>query len=188
MMGAPVHIDVPKSSRMIPVIHVTNCCQRGWSRPSRARSLSRLSFDAKAVSPMKRSSTMSPGTTRIRKKMRTATPRSVGIIRRIRLTMYLIPPARPPSFGEPHRVEVLVQIVARRDRPAPHLGVVRDDPVPLERDERVRLLVEEPALELADVPLALLGIEGPALILVEIVEHPVGVAPVVAVADVLRLE
>src|SRR5438445_759683 len=83
-----------------------------------------------------------------RKKMSTATPRSVGIIRRSRLTMYLITPARSPSFGEPHRVELLVQVVARRDRPAPDLGVVRDDPMPLERDERVRLLVEQATLEL----------------------------------------
>src|SRR5262245_25676374 len=188
MMGAPVHIEVPKSSRAIPVIHVRNCCQSGRSRPSRARSLSRLSFDANALSPMKRSSTMSPGTIRIRKKMRIATPRSVGIISRSRLTMYLITRARPASLGEPHRVELLVQIMARRDRPAPDLRVVWDDPVPLQRDERVRLLVEQPALELADVPLALLRIEGPALLLVEVVEHPVGVTPVVAVTDVPGLE
>src|SRR5262245_10328400 len=139
MIGAPVHIEVPKSNRMMPVIHVRNCCQSGRSRPSRARSLSRLSFDANALSPMKRSSTMSPGTTRIRKKIRTATPRSVGIISRSRLTMYLITPVPPLSLGEPDRVELLVEVVARRDRPAPHLRVVRHDAVPLQRDEGVRL-------------------------------------------------
>src|SRR5512138_3464198 len=147
MIGAPVHIEVPKSKRRMPVIHVRNCCQSGRSSPSRARSLSRLSFDAKALSPMNLSSTMSPGTTRIRKKMRTATPRSVGIIRRSRLTMYLITPPRSLSLGEPDGVELLVQVVARRDRPAPHLRVVGHDPVPLQRDESMRFLVEQPALE-----------------------------------------
>src|SRR5262245_21039381 len=188
MIGAPVHIEVPKSNRMMPVIHVTNCCQSGRSSPSRARSLSRLSFDAKALSPMNLSSTMSPGTTRIRKKMRTATPSSVGIISRSRLTMYLVTPAGPRSLGEPDRVELLVQVVARRDRPAPHLRIVGHDPVPLQRDEGVRLLVEQPALELAHVPLALLGINGAVLLLVELVEYPIGIAAVVGVADVLRLE
>src|SRR5262245_54050458 len=187
MIGAPVHIEVPKSNRMMPVIHVRNCSQSGRSSPSRARSLSRLSFEAKALSPMNLSSTMSPGTTRIRKKMRTATPRSVGIIRRSRLTMYLVTLA-PVSLGEPDRVELLVQVVARRDRPAPDLRAVRDDPVPLQRDERVRFLVEQAALELPDVPLALLRIDGAVLLLVEVVEHPVGVTPVVGGADVLRLE
>ena len=89
MMGAPVHMDLPKSSRTTPAIQTRNCFQSGWSRPSRARSVSRFSFCANALSPAKRSSTRSPGTTRIRKKMSTATPSSVGIIRTSRLTMYL---------------------------------------------------------------------------------------------------
>ena len=46
VIGAPVHIEVPKSSRTSPPIQLTNCCQIGWSSPSRARSLSRFSFDA----------------------------------------------------------------------------------------------------------------------------------------------
>src|SRR5258707_1188803 len=32
-------------------------------------------------------------------------------------------------FCQPHRVELLVQEVARHDRPAPDLGEMRDDPV-----------------------------------------------------------
>src|SRR5262249_48458094 len=48
---------------------------------------------------------MSPGTIRIRKKMSTATPRSVGIISTSRLTMYLLTPVRP-LLGEPHAVEL----------------------------------------------------------------------------------
>src|SRR5947209_6637546 len=82
---------------------------------------------------------MSPGTTRIRKKMSTATPSSVGIIRRSRFTMYLpmrsVPPLAERLLGEPHGVELLVQEVAGRDRPATHPRAVRDDAVPLERVE-----------------------------------------------------
>ena len=92
MIGAPVHIDVPKSRRTSPPIQSTNWRQSGLSRPRRARSMVMVSFDAAPPSPAKRSSTMSPGTTRIRKKMSTATPISVGIISRIRLTMYLVMP------------------------------------------------------------------------------------------------
>jgi len=47
---------------------------------------------------------------------------------------------------------------------------VGDDAVPLERRKGVRLLVEQAPLELPDVSLPLLGIEGPALLLVELVE------------------
>ena len=83
-IGAPVHIDLPRSRRARPAIQVVNCLQRGWSSPSRVRSLSRVSFWTK-LSPAKRSSTMSPGTTRIRKKMSVATPTIVGIINRMRL-------------------------------------------------------------------------------------------------------
>src|SRR2546422_2631252 len=174
VMGAPVHIEVPKSNRTIPVIQTRNCFQSGRSRPSRTRSLSRFSFEANALSPANRSSTMSPGTTRIRKKMSTATPSSVGIIRRSRLTMYLpmrsVPPLAERLLGEPHGVELLVQEVAGRDRPATHPRAVRDDPVPLERVEIVRFLVEKPLLELAHEPLALLRVDRPTLPGVQLVE------------------
>src|SRR2546425_1233667 len=110
---------------------------------------------------------MSPGTTRIRKKMSTATPSSVGIIRRSRFTMYLpmrsVPPLAERLLGEPHGVELLVQEVAGRDRPATHPRAVRDDAVPLERVEIVRFLVEKPLLELAHEPLALLRVDRPTL-------------------------
>src|SRR5947207_8210187 len=39
-IGAPVHIDCPKSRRATPQIHVANCRQTGLSRPIRARSWS----------------------------------------------------------------------------------------------------------------------------------------------------
>src|SRR5215510_14484750 len=130
---------------------------------------------------------MSPGTIRIRKKMRTATPNSVGIISSSRLTMYLVTPPRP-LLGEPHAVELVVDEVAGRDGPAVHLGAVRDDAVPLERVEVVGLLVQQSSLEVADPLLALLGIEGAALLLVEIVHGLVGIAAVVVAADPHRLE
>ena len=56
--------------------------------------------------------------------------------------------ARRSLLGEPDRVELVVEVVARRDRPAPHLGAVRDDAVPLERLDVVHLLVEQALLEL----------------------------------------
>ena len=50
---------------------------------------------------------------------------------------------------EPDLVQMLVQIVARRDLPALHVGAVRDDPVPPIANQKVCLLVEHEALELA---------------------------------------
>src|SRR5438132_14001698 len=88
---------------------------------------------------------MSPGTTRIRKKMITATPNRVGIIRSKRLMMYLVTERRP-LFGQPHAVELVVDEVAGRDGPATELGAVRDDAVPLERVGVVRLLVQQSPL------------------------------------------
>jgi hypothetical protein len=97
-IDAPVHIDVPKSKRTTPHIHVANCFQMGWSRPKRARSLLRSSSDTAPLSPAKRNSTMSPGTMRMRTKMSTATPRSVGNISRKRLAKYFhMAEPTPPS-------------------------------------------------------------------------------------------
>ena len=97
-MGAPVHMERPKSKRASPHIHSANCRHKGRSRPKRARSWSSCCLEANELSPEKRSSTTSPGTTRIRKKMSAATPTSVGIISRKRLAMYRAidrPPCRP---------------------------------------------------------------------------------------------
>src|SRR5260370_26917394 len=58
--------------------------------------------------------------------------------------------ARMALLRQPDRVELTVQEVARRDRPAAHARVVRHDPVPPERRDDVRLLVEQALLELAD--------------------------------------
>src|SRR2546422_3046528 len=75
------------------------------------------------------------------------------------------------SLRKPHRVELVVQVVARRHRPALHPGVVRGDPVPLQPVHRVHLLVEQTLLELPDVLLPLLEIDRPALFYVELVEN-----------------
>src|SRR5262245_23113708 len=71
------------------------------------------------------------------------------------------PPDRSGLLGQPHRVELIVQIVTRRDGPIFHLGVVRDDPVPLQRVKVVHLFVEEPLLELPDVALPLFHVARP---------------------------
>src|SRR6059036_601799 len=130
---------------------------------------------------------MSPGTIRIRKKMITATPNRVGIIRSSRLTMYLVTPPRP-LLAQPHAVELVVDEVAGRDGPAAEPDAVRDDPVPLQRVRVVGFFVQQPALELADPLLPLLVVERAALLLIEIVQGSVDVAAVVVAADVHRLE
>src|SRR5262245_20762492 len=61
---------------------------------------------------------------------------------------------------QPNGIELLIQIVRRRDRPAADLGAVGHDAVTLQRVEVVHLLVEQSLLEGAEVPLALFGIDG----------------------------
>src|SRR5438552_15502455 len=60
--------------------------------------------------------------------------------------------------------------------------------MPLQGVDVMRLLVEEPLLELADQLPALLAVCGPALLLVELVERAIGVAAVVDGAPVEGLE
>src|SRR5688572_23582735 len=55
------------------------------------------------------------------------------------------------SVCEPDGVQLLVQETGRRDRPAAHLGAVRNDPVPLQRIDVVHFLVEQAPLERAQV-------------------------------------
>src|SRR5437016_10868232 len=97
--------------------------------------------------------------TRMSRNVTSATPSRVGSISRKRLMRYLV-----TLFRQPHRVELVVQVVARRDRPAVHLGQMRDDPVPLQRVDHVRLLVEQALLNLTQELLALLGVGGAALL------------------------
>src|SRR5713226_5710722 len=72
--------------------------------------------------------------------------------------------ARGRLLGQPHVVELLVQEVRGCDGPSPDLGAVGDDPVPLQGVDVVGLLVEQPLLEGAQIPLALLGIQGARLL------------------------
>src|SRR5499425_748713 len=57
----------------------------------------------------------------------------------------------PPLFGEPDGIELLVEEVARRDRPATHLRQMRHDPMPLESHHEVHFVVVEPLLVRAQV-------------------------------------
>src|SRR5687767_7490509 len=183
-IGAPVHIDVPKSSRAIPTIQVMNCCQAGLSRPKRARSFCKASSETAPRSPAMRSSTTSPGMMRMRKKITIATPSSVGNMSANRFSRYfhmeLYPSVGPQGgstrgaasaplisvdlrtprvlLSKPNSIELIVQIVGGGNRPALHLRQVRDDPVPLERVHDVRFLVEHPLLELAQDLLALFDV------------------------------
>src|SRR5215472_9114640 len=207
VMGAPVHIDTPRSRCRRPHTQSANCFQTGWSRPSFARSAAMTPVVAACPSPdMSLASTTSPGMTRRSRKITAATPRSVGNIRRNRRTMYLPMTAstRTPScprrrtggprrrmgelLGEPHRVELVVQIVARSDLPAVDLARIRNDPMPLQRHDVVHLLVEEMLLEEPHVPLPLVGVEGATLLLIEVVEHLVVVEAVVRRVAVARGE
>src|SRR5215469_9178779 len=91
--------------------------------------------------------------TRMSRNVTSATPSSVGSISRKRLTRYLV-----TLFRQPDRIELVVQIVAGRDRPAVDLAQVRHDPVPLQRVDHVGLVVEQALLELTQDLLALLHV------------------------------
>src|SRR5262245_13289909 len=91
-------------------------------------------------------------------------------------------------FGEPHGVELIVEVMAGRDRPAAHAGAVRHDTVPLERVDVVGLLVEETLFEGLDVSPTLVGIHGATLPDVEVVQHGIGVPAVVGIASARGLE
>src|SRR3989442_2631439 len=67
------------------------------------------------------------------------------------------------SLRKPHRVELVVQVVARRHRPALHPGGGRDDPVALQPGHRVHLLLERPLLALPHLLLPLPAVDRPAL-------------------------
>ncbi len=78
-----------------------------------------------------------------------------------------------PLLAQPHRIELVVEIVAGRDGPAAHLGEVRDDAVPLEGHDEVYFLVVEALLEGAQELPPLIGIRGAGLLQVQLVHHRV---------------
>src|SRR3989449_10632196 len=62
-------------------------------------------------------------------------------IRRIR--RLLSAPALRALLRQPHRVELVVQVVARRDRPSPHPRAMGHDPMPPGRGHPLDCLVQE---------------------------------------------
>src|SRR5215831_4028397 len=84
-------------------------------------------------------------------------------------------PPHPCSelLTQPHGVELVVEVVAGRDRPPLDVGAMGDDPMPLDQVDDVGLLVEESFLEGPEVLLALLEVGGPCLLLEEIVDDGV---------------
>src|SRR5260370_4507150 len=102
---------------------------------------------------------MSPGMRRISTKTSAAAPARVGIARSSRCTMYryIAPPDGESGLGcstawlliQPNVREILVDVVARTDLPALHVGPVGDDPIPPRRHDRVGLSVEDVGLAFA---------------------------------------
>src|SRR5207245_11034972 len=72
-------------------------------------------------------------------------------------------PPSPPLFRQPDGVELVVEDVGRRDRPAPDLGAMGNDAMLLQRVDVVDLLVETALLEGAQQAPALAGVLGPGL-------------------------
>src|SRR5262249_59929232 len=84
-----------------------------------------------------------------------------------------------PSLSQPHGIQLLVQIVTRRDLPPVHFGAMRHNAMPLQRHQVVGLVIEQVLLELTDILLALFRVAGTALLLIEIVQGAVSIPAVV---------
>src|SRR5712691_6599071 len=157
------------------------------------RSAFNISSETEPRSPASLNSTTSPGITRIRMNVTTATPSKVGNISANRFSRYFhicgnlgrrpgwtgVPPTL--LLAEPDRVELVVQVMAGSDGPPLDLGAVRDDPMPLQRVDHMGFLVEQPLLECPEVLPPLLGLHGPRLLLEEVVDHRVLVLAVVGI-------
>src|SRR5687768_9509086 len=177
-------MELPKSRRAMPHIQSTNWLHIGLSRPSRARSMSIISCCTMPPSPAMRTSTMSPGSMRMRMKMTTATPRIVGSISSRRFRKYC-----STSIGrQPDVRQALVQVVARAHFPALEARVVRHGAMPPEDDDLVRFGIQHVLVELAQQPLELLGVGLVHDLLVQRVDLPVLIAGVLAAGDVVRQE
>ena len=137
----------------------------GRARAARAPARSRRCGTLPPPSPSSIVATMSPGMSRSMKNTSTATPSSVGIIRRMRLSDVAQHHPEAPDAGsgggrtapvaravahariltsrllaliQPDVRQVLADVVARRDVPALQLLVVDDDAVPPDGRERCR--------------------------------------------------
>src|SRR2546425_11963879 len=80
-------------------------------------------------------------------------------IRRIR--RLLSAPALRALLRQPHRVELVVQVVAPRYPPSLDPRALGHDPIPLERFHRVHFPLPEAPLEIPAVPLPLLRTDRP---------------------------
>src|SRR5713226_7905053 len=149
---------------------------RRWSSPSASGSC-RSSFDNQRNTPARGSSTACPAS--ICRWRVTITSRSSRSSRGPR-ERFSGPSERWPGseaeawlFAEPDRIELVVQVVAGRDRPAAHLAEVGDDPVPLKGVDVVHLFVVEALLEGAEQLPPLFRLGGAGLLRVEVIHHRV---------------
>src|SRR5262245_62255964 len=92
--------------------------------------------------------------------------------------------ARMRLLRQPDRVELGIQEMARRDREPAHAGMVWHDPVPPQRRDDVRLLVEQALLEVPHQPTTLVDVARASLSLVERIEGAVRVAPIAGIGAV----
>src|SRR5262249_8296055 len=153
---------------------------------------SMASCEMEAPSALSFTTTTSPGITRIKKNTAMATPIRVGITRNSRRKRYQnmrkspagrrrasIAPPPPALLVEPDGREVLPEIVAGRHVPTLDLLVVDDNALPPQQRHVVGLH-QGVAVHLAHDLDALGGIDGAALLLIELVELHIGVAGVAA--------
>src|ERR1700730_5651042 len=106
-------------------------------------------------------SSAAPGTARASTAKRPAANRSAnGIVvpRFAIIVRSLAGCRRRLLFVEPHRGQILVEVVAWADLPPFDIGVVRNDPVPPQEEDLVRLVIENMLLEGAHQAALFLGI------------------------------
>src|SRR5918996_1836123 len=171
-------MENPRFPWSTPHIHRPNCTQIGWSRPSRRRSASITSCGTAPPSPRNITSVMSPGIKRSMRNTSTATPSSVGTISAARWKMKRSTGCVRRRLLNPDGREILVEVVARGDVPAFHLGVKDDDPMPPDGGDDIGLL-ERVALELPQSRDAFGAVQLTRLFVEQLVQLSIDVAGVV---------
>src|ERR1044071_97733 len=117
----------------------------GSSRPSCWRQAATDAASTWAPPEPSRITQTSPGMRRISTKTSAAAPASVGIASRSLVAMERYMGFAPPPRGllvEPDVGQVLVQVVARADLPALHVGPRQDDAVPVGQHDLVHHGIE----------------------------------------------
>src|SRR5689334_22470233 len=92
---------------------------------------------------------MSPGISRIRMNTSAAAPIKVGITSSTRLVMYWYTCSAVRCFVQPDIRQVLVDVVARTDLPAVHIGTLGDFAVPPDHRKLPRLCIDDASLVLS---------------------------------------